>query len=43
MYFYIVLNGTKLPTPYLTLEEVLAAMDELEQKLCAPMITYVLE
>ena len=43
MYFYIVLNGTKLPTPYATLEELHAAMDELEEKLCAPMLSYVME
>jgi len=43
MYYYIILNGTKLPTPYATLDELHAAMDELEKKLYAPMLSYVIE
>lgn len=43
MYWYIVLNGKKLPTPYETVEELDKAKDELKSRLCAPLISYVYE
>lgn len=43
MYWFIVLNGKKLPTPYETMEELDKAMDELRARLCAPMISCVYE
>ena len=43
MYWFIILNGVKLPTPYETMEECDAAMDELKARLCAPMLSCVYE
>ena len=43
MYWYIVLNGKRLPTPYETIQEVDEAIDELKERLCAPIISCVYE
>lgn len=43
MYYYIILDGRKLPTPYPTLEELDAAIDELNARLCVPIIDWVYE
>lgn len=42
-YYYIILNGTKLPTPYETIDQVNEAVAELRAKLCAPIIDWVYE
>lgn len=33
MYWFIILNGKKLPTPYATIEELDAAEEELQERL----------
>lgn len=43
MYWYIILNGKKLPTPYETIQELDEAVDELRARLCAPIISWVYE
>ena len=43
MYWYIILNGTKLPTPYVNLEQVDEAMDELRKRLGPCILDCVLE
>ena len=43
MYWYIVLNGKKLPTPYDTMKQLDEAIDELRARLCAPIISWVYE
>jgi len=39
MYWYIYLDGVRLPEPYETIDQVNAAMDELKERLCAPMLS----
>ena len=43
MYWYIYLNGVKLPTPYETIDQVNEAVAELRARLCAPNIDWVYE
>lgn len=43
MYWFIILNGTRLPEPYETFSECSDAMDRLRAKLCAPIISCVYE
>ena len=43
MYWYIILDGNKLPTPYLHIWDAEEAADELRERLCAPIIDIVLE
>jgi len=43
MYWYIILNGTKLPTPYENLDQVYEAVEELRARLCGPVIDWVWE
>lgn len=43
MFWYIVLNGKKLPTPYATYSDLTAAQAELRARLTACVITQVYE
>ena len=43
MFWFIILDGKKLPTPYETVQEMDEAIDELKKRLCAPMISWVYE
>lgn len=43
MYYYIILNGRKLPTPYTTLRELDEACEELRKRLGPCIIGHVYE
>lgn len=43
MYWFIYLDGKKLPTPYLNLEQVDEAMNELHEKLGPCILSCVYE
>lgn len=43
MYYYIILNGKKLPTPYNDTADLQAAIAELQERLCSPIISWVIE
>lgn len=36
MFFYVVVNGRRLPEPYNTLKEAMDAAEALQAKLCVP-------
>ena len=43
MYYYIVINGNKQPTPYGSIGEVWEAMSEIKDRLPAAIVNYVIE
>lgn len=36
MFFYVVVNGRRLPEPYNTLKEAMDAAETMQRKLCVP-------
>lgn len=43
MYWYVVLDGNILPTPYLTMREALDEINRLKERLCACICDVVLK